>query len=409
MIAKRPARNYAVGLDVGTTKVCAIVGVEETGMKGIKILGLGTAASTGIKKGIVVDIEQTVSSIKSAIQEAKDKTGFGIESAYVGVAGGHIKGFHGYGAIGVRNGEIREEDVERLLDSVGAMYIPVDREVLHIIPSGFKIDGHNGIRDPVGMYGKRLEAQIHIITGAVTSVQNLLKCCELAGIEVNDIVLEPLASSEAVLREEERQKGVALMDIGGGTTDIAVYRGGILKQTSVLAIGGNHITNDIAVGLGISIHEAERIKKQYGFALRGMTEVEPQHQRIIDITVSSSHTKRISLDVIAGIIQERCEELIRLVKREIEVNSGTPLGTSVVLTGGTSLLRGIRELSEDIIGLPVRIGIPERIVGTGLVESPIYATGVGLVNFGLRYSTQPELGPSGIIERMRSWVNNLFK
>ena len=408
-MAGHPPGNYAVGLDVGTTKVCAIVGTEETEMKGIRILALGTAPSTGLKKGIVVDIERTVSSIKSAIQEAGDKAGFGIESAYIGVAGGHIKGFLGYGAIGVRNREIREEDVERLLDSVGAMYIPVDREVLHVIPSGFKIDGHNGIRDPVGMYGKRLEAQIHIITGAVTSVQNLLKCCELAGIEVNDIVLEPLASSDAVLREEERQKGVALMDIGGGTTDIAVYGGGILKHTSVLAIGGNHITNDIAVGLGISFHEAERIKKQYGFALQSMNEVEPPHKRIIDVAVTSSHTKRVSLDEIAGIIQERCEELIRLVKREIEVNSGRPLGTSVVLTGGTSLLRGIRELSEDIIGLPVRTGIPEKVVGKGLVESPIYATGVGLVSYGLCYSPQPELGPSGVIERMRSWVNTLFK
>jgi cell division protein FtsA len=408
-MAGHPVGNYAVGLDVGTTKVCAIVGTEETAMKGIRILGIGTAPSTGLKKGIVVDIERTVSSIKSAVQKARDETGLGIESAHIGVAGGHVKGFYGYGAIGVKNREIREEDVERLIDSVGAMYIPVDREVLHIIPSGFKIDGHNGIRDPVGMYGKRLEAQIHIITGAVTSVQNLLKCCELAGIGVNDIVLEPLASSEAVLREEERQRGVALMDIGGGTTDIAVYRGGILKHTSVLAIGGNHITNDIAVGLGISFDEAERIKKQYGFALRGMTEVEPPHQRIIDVAVTSSRTKRISQDVIAGIIQERCEELIRLVKREIEVNSGTPLGTSVVLTGGTSLLRGIRELSEDIIGLPVRTGIPERIIGTGLVESPIYATGVGLVNYGLCYSTQPELGHLRVIERMRSWVNSLFK
>lgn len=408
-MAGRLLNNFVVGLDVGTTKVCAIVGAKEAGTKGIRVLAIGNAPSTGLKKGIVVDIERTVSSIKSAVQDAEGKAGLAIESAYIGIAGGHIKGFQGYSAIDVRKGEIREEDIERLLDSAGTMYVPVDREVLHIIPAGFKIDGHNGITNPIGMYGERLEAQIHIITGAVTSVQNLIKCCELADIKVNDIILEPLASSNAVLREEEIEEGVVLVDIGGGTTDIAVYRGGVLKHTSVLAIGGNHITNDIAVGLGIPFHEAERIKKRYGYAFPEMAEEDLSQNMIIDVAVTPSRTQKVHPVLIGEIIQGRCDEIICLVKKELEVNSCTPFCASIVLTGGTSLLRGIRELSEDLCRLPVRAGIPEGVIDRGIVESPIYATGVGLVSYGLQYNPQPELGTLGIIERMRNWVTSLFK
>jgi cell division protein FtsA len=405
----RPLNSFAVGLDVGTTKVCAVVGAKEAGTKGIRVLAIGNAPSTGLKKGIVVDIERTVSSIKSAVQDAEGKAGLAIESAYIGIAGGHIKGFQGYSATGLRKGEIREEDIDRLLDSAGAMYVPVDREVLHIIPAGFKIDGHNGVTNPLGMYGERLEAQIHIITGAVTSVQNLVKCCELAGIKVNDIILEPLASSKAVLREGEIDEGVVLVDIGGGTTDIAVYRGGVLRHTSVIAIGGNHITNDIAIGLGIPFHEAERIKMRCGHAFPEMAQDDLSQEMVIDAAVTPSRNQKVHPALIGEIMQGRCDEIICLVKKELEVNSCTPLCASIVLTGGTSLLRGIRELSEELFRLPVRVGMPEGVLDRDLVESPIYSTAVGLVSYGLRYNPQPDLSPSGIVERMRNWVNSLFK
>lgn len=392
-------RNIAVGLDVGTTKICAIVGKKE--QAATEIMAVGSSPSSGLRKGIVVDMKLAADSIMKALREAEAMAGFQIKSAHVGIAGGHIKGFNGYGAIGIKGREVIAADVDRLVDSAGAVYVPIDREILHIIPSNFKLDGNNGIMNPVGMHGKRLEANVHIVTGSVTSVQNLIGCCEAAGIEVEDIVLEPLASAESVLSVEEKNSGVVLIDIGGGTTDIAVYRDGVLRHTAVFALGGNHLTNDIAVGLGVTTIEAERIKKTYGCALKGMVS-ENKH---INATTVDKHTIELSVMYLAEIIQARCEELLGLVKKEIQSVPNSRAASVIVLTGGTSLLRGIRELTEEIIGLQARIGTPESVADKGLVNSPIYATGVGLVHYGLNSCDQPNLVSIGIFERMKNWVS----
>ncbi len=263
--------DIIVGLDVGTTKICAVVGEIVNGR--IEIKGVSTSPSMGLRKGVVVNIESAVESIKNALKNAESSTGVEINSVYVGISGGHIKGFNSHGAVGIRGKEVTFADVDRVIDSAKAVYVPLDREVLHIIPTGYTLDGQNSIKDPEGMFGDRLEAKVYILTGAITSVQNLLKCCEKAGVEVIDIVFEPLASAEAILTEDEKELGVAIVDIGGGTTDIILYKDGWLRHTSVLAIGGNHFTNDIAVGLRMSVAEAERVKKRYGHAVSDLVDV----------------------------------------------------------------------------------------------------------------------------------------
>ncbi len=396
--------DFAVGLDVGTTKICAMAGKWEEGR--MKILSVGSSPSNGLRKGIVVDMDETASSIKKALDLIEGATGLKVKSVFAGIAGGHIKGFNGYGAVSIKN-MVREDDVRRLMESAGAAYVPVDREILHVIPSGFRLDGNNGIIDPLGMSGSRLEARVHIITGSLTSVRNLIKCCEMAGTQVDNIVLEPLASADAVLDANERERGVALVDIGGGTTDIAAYKEGMLRHTAVLALGGNHITNDIAVGLGIPASEAERIKKAYGYSRTGMID----ERGDIEIKDGDGKLKKIPKKYLIEIIQSRCEEIMMLVRKEAEDDC-----SGVVLTGGTSLLRGIDTLAESILGLPVRIGIPEKIVNKSIVNGPEYATGVGLTLYGL---THPERGDdahspelftsSGILKRMKCWIEGYFK
>ena len=400
-------RDFAVGLDVGTTKICAISGTLEAG--NVRIACVGSSPSFGLRKGIVVDAGLAASSIKMALKKAEDAMGQTITSVVVGIAGGHIKGFSGYGAIGVKGGTVREEDVDRLMDSASAVYVPVDREILHVMPSGFRLDGNNGIKDPVGMSCERLEAQVHIVTGSVTSVQNLIRCSEIAGVDVADIVLEPLASADAVLSEAEKEKGVALVDIGGGTTDIAIYRDGLLRHTAVLAIGGNHLTNDIAVGLGIQVEEAERLKRTYGQAITGMAD------EIRDIEVHDACGQMTGVPVrhLFEVIQPRCEELMTLVKKE--AFNTVPSVSSVVLTGGTSLLRGIDVLAGSVLGCPVRVGVPENVINGEYVKSPEYATGVGLLRHGLSIREaqvgalpMKRLTSSSIFERMKSWVKEYF-
>ncbi len=400
--------DFAVGLDVGTTKICAISGTLEAG--NVRIICVGTSPSFGLRKGIVVDAGLAASSIKMALKNAEDAMGHTIASVVVGIAGGHIKGFSGYGAIGVKGGVVREEDVDRLMDSASAVYVPVDREILHVMPSGFRLDGNNGIKDPVGMSCERLEAQVHIVTGSVTSVQNLIRCSEIAGVEVADIVLEPLASADAVLSEAEKDKGVALVDIGGGTTDIAVYRNGVLRHTAVLALGGNHITNDLAVGLGIQGEEAERLKKTFGSAMSGMTD----EMRDIDVYDSCGQMTRVPVRHLLEVMQPRCEELMALVKKE--AFNAAPAVSSVVLTGGTSLLNRIDVLAESVLGCPVRMGIPENVINGEYVKSPAYATGIGLLQHGISIKaaqagapTMKRLTSSSIFERMKSWVREYFK
>jgi cell division protein FtsA len=408
----RPS-EFAVGLDVGTTKICALSGIRD-GQR-TKIVSVGSSPSYGLRKGMVVDAGLAADSIKRALKNAEEAAGIKIRSVVVGVAGGHIKGFKGFGAIGVKSRMVREEDVDRLMDSASAVYVPVDREILHVIPAGFRLDGNNGIKNPVGMSCERLEAMVHIVTGSVTSVQNLVKCCEMAKVRVADIVLEPLASADAVLTSEERERGVVLVDIGGGTTDIAVYRDGVLKHTAVLALGGNHITNDIAVGLGVAAEEAERLKKMHGYAVKGIVD----EQGELEVKGVDEGMRTLPVSYLFEIIQPRCEEIMTLVQKEIALASKEAAQflprASVVLTGGTSLLKGLDAMAGSILRLPVRIGIPSKVVNENLVNGPEYATGVGLVQYGLDQREQQEdtesqkqLTPGSIFERMKYWAKEYF-
>jgi cell division protein FtsA len=398
--------NIIVGLDVGTTKICAVVG--EVVKDKLEIIGVSVSPSRGLRKGVVVDIESTVESIKNAVDRAESLTGLEINSVNIGIAGGHIKGFNSYGAVGIRRKEVSYADVERVIDNAKAVHIPLDRELLHVIPTGYLLDGQNSIRDPVGMMGVRLEAKVYIVTGAVTSIQNLLKCCEKVGIGVLDIIFEPLASAGAILTDDERELGVAIVDIGGGTTDIVLYKDGWLRHTSVLTIGGNHFTNDIAVGLRIPVSEAERVKKSFGSAMANMVNESEE----IEI-IQAGQGRKILKRYLSEIIQPRAEELLDLIKSELVSCSGYDIAsTGVVLTGGGSLLEGFDRMAEAILGLPVRIGFPKCVNGCKeIINNPIYSTGVGLVLYGL--DTEPE-GTfysdsfSGILGKMKDWVKGIF-
>jgi cell division protein FtsA len=398
--------NIIVGLDVGTTKICAAVGEVVDGE--LKFSGVSTSSSTGLRKGVVVNMEATVESIKNAVKTAEATTGVEINAVYVGISGGHIKGFNSYGAIGIRGKEVTDLDVGRVIDSAKAVYVPLDREVLQVIPTGYILDGQNGIKDPVGMSGVRLEAKVYILTGAVTSVQNLLKCCEKAGVEAADIVFEPLASAEAVLTEDEKELGVAVVDIGGGTTDIILYKDGWLRHSSVLAVGGNHFTNDIAVGLRIPVIEAERIKKAHGSAMTMAGDSEE-----LDI-VQAGQGKKILRRHLLEIIQPRTEELVDLIKRELLSCSAYDMAsTGVVLTGGGSLLDGLDKMAAGSLGMPVRIGYPDKISGPeNIMNNPMYATGAGLVLYGFETEAVRAFSPetfTGVFGKMKEWVKGIFK
>ncbi|OHE58938.1 MAG: cell division protein FtsA [Thermodesulfovibrio sp. RBG_19FT_COMBO_42_12] len=407
MVRRAHQGDIIVGLDVGTTKICAVVGEVVDGE--LEIRGVSTSASTGLRKGVVVNIESTVESIKNALKTAGSFTGVEINAVYVGISGGHIKGFNSYGAVGIRGKEVSNTDVDRVLESAKAVYVPLDREVLHVIPTGYILDSQNGINDPIGMTGVRLEAKVYIVTGAVTSVQNLLKCCEKIGIEVIDIVFEPLASAGATLTDDEKELGVAIVDIGGGTTDIILYKNGWLRHTSVLGIGGNHFTNDIAVGLRISVSEAERIKKSFGTATINMVNDSEE----IDI-IQAGQGRKILRRCLSEIIQPRTEELLDLIKGELISCSGYDIAaTGVVLTGGGSLLEGFDRMAEAVLGLPVRIGFPKYVKGCAdIINNPMYATGVGLVLYGVETESNRVFYPdvfTGIFGRMKDWVEGIFK
>lgn len=395
MAAEKRKRNSSiiVGLDVGTTKICAIAG--EVTEDGIDILSVSSHPSNGLRKGVVIDIEATANSIKKTIFDLEEQTGISARAVYIGIAGSHIKSFSSYGAVGIKGKEVTSEDVERAIDSASAVYVPLDREILHVLPTDFILDGQDGIKDPVGMAGVRLEVKVYIVTGAVASVQNLLKCCERAGLEVVDIVLQPLASAEATLNNDERDMGIALVDIGGGTTDIAIYREGWLRHTAVLGIGGNHFTNDISVGLRLPFNEAERVKKRYGSIISEIDNAE------VDVVAIDGQVRGIPRKYITEILQPRCEELLDLVRQEIHAVHNNGIAVSgVVLTGGSSLLSGFDRMAEAILSMPVRIGYPHLShqnfsqqdfsgdgqgmhVLKGEFNNPMYATGIGLVLYGI--------------------------
>ncbi len=368
-----------VGLDIGTTKICTIIGENVGG--DVEIIGIGSAPSKGLRKGVVINIESTVSSIRKAVEEAELMAGIELKTVYAGIAGGHIKGFNSHGIIAVKNREVSEGDVKRVIDAARAIAIPVDREVIHILPQEYIVDDQDGIQQPLGMNGVRLEARVHIVTGAVTSAQNIIRCVNRTGMDVSTIVLEQLASAKAVLSEDEKELGVVIVDIGGGTTDVAVFSEGSIKHTMVITLGGDHLTNDIAVGLRTPMIEAEKIKKKSGCAMASLVD---KDETIEVPSVGGRKPRIISRQVLAEIIEPRVEEILSLVQREVVRSGyGDLLASGVVLTGGSSLLNGIADLGEQIFNMPVRIGYPKGISGlVDLVNSPMYATGVGLVLYG---------------------------
>jgi len=400
--------NIIVGLDIGTTKICAVVG-EKTGDK-INIVGIGTHPSIGLRKGVVVNIESTVESIQKAVEEAELMAGCEISSVYAGIAGGHITGFNSRGIVAIKGAEVTQQDVDRVIDAARAVAIPMDREVIHVIPQEFIIDDQGGIQNPVGMSGVRLEAKIHIVTGAVTSAHNIVKCANRSGLDVCDIVLEPLASGEAVLTSEEKDVGTALLDLGGGTSDLAIFSSNNIKHTFVLALGGNNLTNDISIGLRASMAEAEKIKKKYGTCVaRNISSEET-----IEVPGMGGHKPRkLPRQILGEILEPRVEEIFTLIKREIFRSGMDRIVTSgVVLTGGTSLLEGVEDIAETVFDLPSRLGTPRGISGlTDVVNNPMYATGVGLVLYGARIQPKKKfrIRDTNIFNRVMTRMKRWFK
>jgi cell division protein FtsA len=403
--------DLIVGLDIGTTKVCAVVG--EVTEDGIDIIGIGSHPSKGLRKGVVINIESTVESIKRAISEAELVAGCDITSVFAGIAGGHIKGINSHGIVAVKDKEVSENDLVRVIDAAQAVAIPLDREVIHVLPQEYIIDDQDGIKEPMGMSGVRLEAKVHIVTAAVTSAQNIVKCANRCGLNVNDIVLQPLASAEAVLTPDEKELGVCLVDIGGGTTDIIVLSEGAIVQTSVLTLGGNHITNDVAVGLRTPAGEAERIKQKYGCALSSMV---GRDETIEVPSVGGRKPRILSRQILAEIIEPRVEEIFSLVRQEL-IKSGFEdrISSGIVITGGSTILNGMPELAEQVFNMPIRRGTPRGIGGlVDVVRSPMYATGVGLViagskaGAGQRFKVREENLYRKVRGRMKEWFGEIF-
>ena len=397
-----------VGLDVGTTKICAVVGEVEANK--INIIGIGTHPSIGLRKGVVVNIESTVESIQKAVEEAELMAGCEISSVYAGIAGGHITGFNSRGIVAIKGPEVTKNDVERVIDAARAVAIPMDREVIHVIPQEFIIDDQGGIQNPVGMSGVRLEAKIHIVTGAVTSAHNIVKCANRSGLDVCDIVLEPLASGEAVLTNEEKDLGAALLDLGGGTSDLAIFFGKNIKHTFVLSLGGNNLTNDISIGLRASQAEAEKIKIKYGTCV---TQNISSEETIEVPGMGGRKPRKLPRQILGEILEPRIEEIFTLIKREIfRAGMDNVITSGVVLTGGSSLLHGITDIAESIFDVPSRLGKPRGISGlVDVVNNPMYATGVGLVLYGAR--NQPEkkfrIRDSNIFQRIITRMKRWFK
>jgi cell division protein FtsA len=407
--------DLIVGIDIGTTKICAIV-AEENEDGRLDVIGIGTSPSRGLRKGVVVNIDTTVDSIKRALEEAELMAGVDIHSVFVGIAGGHIKGLNSRGVIAIsgRNREVTPGDVERVIDAAKAVALPVDREVIHVLPQEFIIDDQGGIKEPVGMSGVRLEAEVHIVTGAVTSAQNIIKCCNRAGLEVQDIVLQQLASSLSTLTPDERELGVILVDIGGGTSDIAVFVEGSIWHTAVLALGGDQITNDIAIGLRTPSHEAEEVKKKHGCALASLI---PADQTLEVPSVGGRRPRLLSRQTLCEVIQPRVEEIFSLVDREVRrAGYGEHCAAGMVVTGGASIMEGVPELGEQVLDLPVRRGLPTGVGGlTDVVASPIYATGVGLALYGAQNRHQRKFRRvaehamfNRVVERMKEWFGEFF-
>lgn len=408
-MSKSIEKKLIVGLDIGTSKVVAIVG-EIGGDGTTDIIGIGSHPSTGLKKGVVVNIESTVQSIQRAVEEAELMAGCQIHSVFAGIAGSHIRSLNSHGIVAIRDSEVNANDVDRVIDAAKAVAIPADQHILHIIPQEFVIDNQEGIREPIGMSGVRLEAKVHMVTGAVSAAQNIVKCIKRCGLEVDDIILEQLASSYSVLTEDEKELGVCLVDIGGGTTDIAIFTEGAIRHTAVIPIAGDQVTNDIAVALRTPTQHAEDIKIQYACALRQLTSLEDT----IEVPgVGDRKPKSMSRQTLAEVVEPRYEELFTLIQAELR-RSGFEevIPAGIVLTGGSSKMEGLVELAEEVFHMPVRLGMPQGISGlVDVVRNPIHATGVGLLLYGqqqnVHSNTYEEEGFSlaNLFKRMKGWFS----
>lgn len=409
-----PGTELITGLDIGTTKIGVIIAEVEDDSQP-KVIGVGTAPSDGLRKGVVVNLEKTVRSIENAIDQAEQMAGVKIDQVYVGIAGDHIRSYNGRGVVAVAGpeNEITEDDVRRVIDAAKAVVMPIDREIIHIIPQEFIVDDQRGIKDPLGMSGVRLETEVHIVTGAITSAQNICRSVERAGLNVKDLVLEPLASSYSVLSEDEKELGVIVMDMGGGTTDIAMFFEGCIRHTAVVALGGGNVTNDIALCLRTPIDQAELIKIKHGCALPSL--IENQDKTIEIAGVGGRPPRKVAQELLVDIIHPRMEELFRLTAGEIRKSEFANLMTAgVVITGGAALIKGAVELAEEVFDMPVKLGIPKGFSGLiDLAKSPIHATGVGLILYAIanRYELEGLLseGEVGLFEkiweRMKSWFS----
>jgi cell division protein FtsA len=409
---KKGEKNLIVGLDIGTSKVVAIVG-EIKPDDAIEIIGIGSHPSRGLKKGVVVNIESTVQSIQRAVEEAELMAGCEIHSVYAGIAGNHIRSLNSHGIVAIKDREVTHSDVDRVIDAARAVAIPADQKILHILPQEFIIDEQDGIREPVGMSGVRLEARVHMVTGAVSAAHNIVKCVRRCGLEVDDLILEQLSSSYAVLSEDEKELGVCLVDIGGGTTDIAVFTEGSIRHTAVIPIAGDQVTNDIAVALRTPTQHAEDIKMKYACALTQLASVE---ETIEVPSIGDRPSRRLSRQTLAEVVEPRYEELLTLVQGELRRSGFEDLiAGGVVLTGGSSKMEGLIELAEEVFHMPVRLGVPQYVTGlVDVVRNPIYATGVGLLLFGHKNRSQrsKELpaggGMKAVWDQMKSWFQGNF-
>lgn len=410
-MSKKIDKELIVALDIGTNKIAALVG--EIGLDNeIEIIGFGVHPSKGLKRGVVVNIEATVQSIKRAVEDAALMAGCEIHSVFTGIAGSHIASLNSHGIVAIRDREVSQSDIDRVIDAAKAVAIPADQKILHILPQQFIIDSQEGVREPIGMSGVRLEARVHIVSGAVSAAQNITKCVRRCGLQVNDVILEPLASSCAVLTDDEKELGVCMIDIGGGTTDIAVFIDGAIRHTAVIPIAGDHVTNDIAVALRTPMQNAEQVKRQYASVLE--YQIDPAE--IIAIpSVANRPVQQVQRSALAQVVHARYEEIFSLVAQELR-RSGFEdmIAAGIVLTGGAANVEGAAILAENVLHVPVRIGLPQHVSGLiDVREDPTYATGVGLLLYGLRQQASvqtPVLTRSmpSVWSRMKNWFQGNF-
>ena len=411
-MAKREERKLLIGLDIGTSKVVAIVG-ELSPENTLEVIGIGSHPSRGLKRGVVVNIESTVQSIQRAIEEAELMSGCEINTVYAGIAGSHVRSLNSHGIVAIRDKEVSSGDIDRVIDAARAVAIPADQKVLHVLPQEFLIDSQEGIREPIGMSGVRLEAKVHLVTGAVSAAQNIVKCVQRCGLDVEDVVLEQLASSFSVLTEDEKELGICLVDMGGGTTDLAVFRGGAIQHTAVIPIAGDQVTNDIAISLRTPTQHAEEIKIKYACALSQLANLD---ETIEVPSVGDRPPRRLARQTLAEVVEARYEELFTLVRDELRRSGFEELiAAGLVLTGGSAKMEGAVELAEEIFHVPVRLGVPQYVEGlVDVVRNPIHATGVGLLIYGKEaVQAEPEraadrAGMPGMFQKMGKWFQGNF-